>query len=472
MELLFESRLEILNVEGRLYFFQVKPEISEAPVLEPDSFVDGAGVSIYGTVLYDGGRYRMWYQAWPKDWRGGDVDLVGYAESDDGISWVKPRLHLVEYGPQPNNLCDLGFHSPSVFIDPLAPSAYRYRATGYTAPGRLGAGVHVMKRGYYTAHSADGLHWELDQGFPQWESGDVITSIYHPGQQRAIVSLKFNPQVLGFRRRSIWQAELKGGSYSEAWSALVPDAYDDVCAMARGYSSGDYYGMGMMPAGKGTVGFLWRFWHNLPRTAGFGAGIFGSVDVSLVYQPEPRGRWLHRPGREDFISHEEVPWGNCGVYTASCAVEVGDEQRLYITGTRHTHAWSLDEQWRKDEKRHTQLIEDGLARIGFVRWPKDRLFGFRADPEGVLELDLGKISEPKELWLNFSTAARGSVRVELPGIAGYSLTDALPLQGDALSRPVAWRGGTIIFPQQGRVRARLYLDCAQVFAYELRPARD
>ena len=117
--------------------------------------------------------------------------------------------------------------------------------------------------GYYTAHSADGLKWEYDQLVPQWKSNDVITSIYHSEQRRGIVALKVTPypSVNGIPRRSIWNAEFRDGRWSEAHSALLPDEVDDIAAVARGFSSGDYYGMGMMPAGSGTVGFLWQFRH-------------------------------------------------------------------------------------------------------------------------------------------------------------------------------------------------------------------
>lgn len=471
MELLFETRLDIAAIEGKLYFRQIKPEVHPEPVLQPDRFTDGAGTSIYGTVLRDGGRYRMWYQSWPQDWDGRDVDLVGYAESDNGLDWHKPDLGIVEYGDQPNNLCNLGFHSPSVFIDPRAPDSHRYRATGYTGPGRKGAHQQIARPGYYTAHSADGLHWELDKATPQWHSGDVITSIYHPTQDRAIVACKFTPRVNGFRRRSIWNAELRDGQWSdEAHAALLPDEFDDICAMARGYASGDYYGMGMMPAGQGTVGFLWQFRHNLPRTAGAGAGVFGVVDVSLVYQASQGDRWLHRPGREDFISHEQTPWMPGGIYTSSCPVEVGGEQWLYITGAGHTHGWYVNDHWQVIEQRKREMIAAHMARLGVVKWPKDRLFGFRADPEGVLELSLRLPDRPVELKLNYRADTPGSIRVELPGIAGHSLAEAVPLVGDSLAGAAAWKSGTLIAPQpDGILRARLHLDRAEVFAYELCP---
>ena len=66
------------------------------------------------------------------------------------------------------------------------------------------------------------------------------------------------PRVNGLSRRSIWNSEFADGQWSsQDNAALIPDDYDDVAAQARGFISGDYYGMGMMAAGSGTVGFIW-----------------------------------------------------------------------------------------------------------------------------------------------------------------------------------------------------------------------
>jgi hypothetical protein len=474
MELLFESRLEIRRVEGKLYFVQVQPTIHPTPVLEadPNSPVDAGGVSCFGTVLREGGRYRMWYQAWPRQWDGHNSPLVGYAESEDGIAWRRPRLGLVEYGDQANNLCNLNMHSPAVFIDPTAPSHARYRATGGADPGTRPAGQLVHQHGYYTAHSADGLHWILDAPTPRWHSRDVITSVYHPQQQRGIIALKYTPRYGHIPRRSIWTAELRAGVYSEATAALLPDEFDDICAVSRGFVSGDYYGMGMMPAGSGTVGFLWQFRHTLPRTRGAQTGVFGTMDVSLAYQQNPSDRWLHSFGRKDFLSHTALPWSRGGIYTASGVVAHGDEQRLYFCGSLESHGWYLDDQWQINERwvNLTILEHGGMDRIGFAYWPQDRLFGFRSDPEGSLELDLGEPDGPCELWLNYKTLRDGAIHVELPGREKHTLADAVALTGDQTASVAAWQAGTQIMPAPGQpLVVRLHLARADVYAYELRP---
>ena len=180
-ELLFESRLNIAApggisaMEGKLRFVQGKPKLHAAPVLVGDSEVDSAGVSLHdGTVLRDGGRYRMWYWATPQATKGSDDEIQqAYAESDDGIEWKKPALGIVSRHSRPNNLINI--RVGTIFIDPGAPPNCRYRATGYLGPSCcVGVPAGLTHKGYYTSHSADGLRWELDALEPTWWDGDVI----------------------------------------------------------------------------------------------------------------------------------------------------------------------------------------------------------------------------------------------------------------------------------------------------------
>src|SRR5690554_1498868 len=105
----------MVNYGGLMRFVQFTPSIHPEPVLRPDSDSDRGGVSAYGTVMRDGGKLRMWYQAVPGDWSfANDVTFVACAESNDGIHWTKPKLGLVDMAGRPNNLCDLRFHCPSI----------------------------------------------------------------------------------------------------------------------------------------------------------------------------------------------------------------------------------------------------------------------------------------------------------------------------------------------------------------------
>src|SRR5262249_55498190 len=71
----------------------------------------------YGTVLRHAGKFKMWYIAASREGfldpsTGKDIDFRGwrfaYAESDDGVRWVKPKLGLTEFrGSRDNNLIGL-----------------------------------------------------------------------------------------------------------------------------------------------------------------------------------------------------------------------------------------------------------------------------------------------------------------------------------------------------------------------------
>ncbi len=137
----------------------------------PDNSVDDWAVQFYGSVIRDrnSGKFRMWYVA-VSTWERSDQALprsapwrVAYAESDDGITWTKPDLGLVESGGNTNNNLvrldpHIGVLNLKVLHDPDAPNpAHRYK---------MGAHVWFPKNdrrlgtlGCYV--SPDGLIWTL-----------------------------------------------------------------------------------------------------------------------------------------------------------------------------------------------------------------------------------------------------------------------------------------------------------------------
>lgn len=127
---------------------------------------DALGVQFYGSVLREGGKFRMWYVAFDDDsankvasarWR------PAYAESTDGVTWTKPNLGLVEFrGSRDNNLIltdpALGFVNLKVLRDddddPDPQRRYKMTAHVYfRSQRRLGTLAPFA--------SADGLRWKL-----------------------------------------------------------------------------------------------------------------------------------------------------------------------------------------------------------------------------------------------------------------------------------------------------------------------
>ncbi len=140
-------------------------------------------VCCYHTVIYDGTKYRMYY-------RGHGYQLPGYespgvtcyAESDDGIHWVKPNLGICEYNgskdnniilmDDPNNNKGWGHNfAPCYDPRPECPPDQRFKAL---AGGPL-----------WAFFSADGIHWNLAKDEPVITKGafdSQNTIIYDPAR--------------------------------------------------------------------------------------------------------------------------------------------------------------------------------------------------------------------------------------------------------------------------------------------------
>lgn len=482
MQPICEAHPQLIGLSQGLRLTLHAPTVLDDPVLQGATDADAAGVSIYGSVLRDGGRFRMWHQAWPRDWSGSDAVTVACAESDDGLEWRRPSYGRVDCGGSAqNHLTDLPFHCPSVLVDPDAAAEARFRAFGFTGPRRLdGRFSHQLERdGYYTAHSADGIHWELDSSAPVWPFADVITSVWDPWSNCARVALKRNGLAAGMFRRRFYAATWARGEASAPVSAFIPDEQDDLNARAHGFVSADYYGVGLLPTPGPTLGFLWNFRHlpplgqHEPRLLSH-YGSIGSVDLSVVYQPERGGRWLHLPGRPDFLAAADAPeWARGALYTAASPLHVGDETWLYFTGTLDQHGWSgagIDRKaWRQ-----SLLDQGGFARIGLMKWPRDRIIGYRAILCERLQLAPRVARDTAGgLTLNAVTRPSGRIRARLldqewQPIAGFDFDDCEPIAGNHLQAAVRWRGQSRLpaIPGDLSPTAEVEIDDATLYAFD------
>ena len=112
----------------------------------------------YYTLFQDGDTYRMIYRGWQHDRQHKAVhkEVTCYAESKDGIHWIKPDLGLFEWnGSKENNIVwtGPGVHNFTAFRDnnPDAPAESRYKALGGNSDGLL------------PFESPDCIHWKLIQ---------------------------------------------------------------------------------------------------------------------------------------------------------------------------------------------------------------------------------------------------------------------------------------------------------------------
>ena len=146
----------INNAELRLH-----SPVDEGPVLYFDKPWEGP-FSAYTTIIKDGNKYRMYYRGRPVAGKDGTADEVTcYAESSDGINWVKPDLKIFNVMGTLNNNVILkdeipASHNFSPFLDTKnnVPVSERYKALG------------GLSKGLIAFSSDDGIHWKKIRNEP------------------------------------------------------------------------------------------------------------------------------------------------------------------------------------------------------------------------------------------------------------------------------------------------------------------
>ncbi len=103
---LFVDQALVERLDGRAEFRLHHPTPHEVALTFDKPWEGNA--SGYATVFQDGDIYRMYYRGHryiidPPPLRQAQSEVVCYAESRDGIHWVKPNLGLFDWPPTMNN---------------------------------------------------------------------------------------------------------------------------------------------------------------------------------------------------------------------------------------------------------------------------------------------------------------------------------------------------------------------------------
>ena len=437
------------------------------------------GVSVYGTVLHDGRRFRMWYESSGPDTTGNPYE-IGYAESTDGVHWDKPELGVVEMkGSKKNNRVKLRGHSPGVIdLGPDASPDKHYLGIATGRPSNLGVPELLADNrtkalsSYWAWYSPDGFDWTV---YPVPDCAvlpgmaDTASFAGDPWRGRVYGAVKVEPRVGLYDRRSVTATTAPMNdvlNWEHPRLSLYPDEQDDRMAQERGCRFVEFYGLGLFPTREMIIGFPEVFWveGDLHPSQGPGIrlGYHGKSDIQMVYSYDGYA-WHRTTDREPFIPlGKEGEWDD-GFHTIrSTIIEVGDEVFLYYYygGRRGGH--SVQTEWN-------------TSKIGLAKIKRDRFASIAADGEGMVEVYHGK-PIGRELVVNARTAGDGALRVEAREfkdkqsgpIAGFESFQCNPINGDGVRLSVKWGGkGWSDLPRDQQLVLRFYLKDAEIFAYEI-----
>ena len=431
----------------------------DRPVIVPDKPWEGQRVYVYGSASHDPARkeFRLWYMARCGRRRVTGLatpsgDVVCLATSKDGVHWQKPSLGLYAFDGSSENNIVWDYHSPSVVIDEAEPDpARRYKMAGaYHPKGR---------RGYWGAHSPDGLRWTHYPVNPILPSTDTITATRVPWTGEYLAFHKHSARVRGVGRRTVWLAASRD---FQAWSKpkllFAPDEQDDAWA-AEPHQRTEFYVMSAFPYGRMMLGLLSVFRltriHKEPKP--HQSPHDGPIDIQLVHSRD--GHTWHRfEDRSPLIPTGPHPYdAGCILGVANGPVLARDEMWVYYTAITTPHGGALP------AKRIT---------IGRAAWRRDGFVSLDAGPEaGVVETVL-LTAKGTRLEVN-ADASKGSLAVEVltadgKPLPGFSRADCQAVHTDSVRHAIRWQGGARL-PADRSVRLRFHLTRVGLYSFRIAP---
>lgn len=484
----------------------------ENPVLTggEEGSSDAFGIVFNGTVLYLDGKFRMWYVALPVSRTEAILKSlyeIGYAESEDGIHWTKPRLRLVEHnGSFDNNLCLLEPRgSPftriidcvGVMHDPDDPDPARKYKMIYLArvpregvresrevvasyEGKVSNWSGANSRPiFHAACSEDGFRWravsdkalvdiEFFEGFGVYKFGEFYYAVGQSGWPSiALPEDKFcGRTMIAFRSKDFIE-----------WSNVPAFAFIRPGYRPAPHSSGEeaHLGAGIWNRGNVLIG-LYGQWHGHPKASGiWDRRDLIKMDVGLIvsndgiHYREPCTDFAVIPGGG------ESEWDHGALMFGQAFANVGNQTYIWYGGPWWANWPHLQEEHpavglatlRRDGFGYLRLQNEFYNRGSFITCPI-RLAG----------------TDGARLYVNAEGLSDSSfIQVDLMGmdlrpISGYSGSDSVRITRSGLREQVVWRGREVISGLKEStfmIKAHFHgteKETPKVYALYLVPTRD
>jgi hypothetical protein len=462
------------NIRWALASVEKSPGTNLLTASEP-----GESSTAWVSVLRDGGKFRLWYNAGLKS--GGGL-VVSYAESEDGIEWRKPPVgaannNVVFTGPPDAWSLELG----NVFIDPAASPRERYKMIGPTWESRhiypFENRPYVPEAGMLRgAFSADGIHWEP---YPEMFLGRYTDSqnvaTYDPSLGAYVgyirgsgtyggLAVGDRPVRAARRGRVVQRIESEDfRHWSTPETVLAPDFEDGLNVDFYNSAYSRYEG-----ADHAHFLFPSAYHHH-----------DGKFRVQVAVSRDNRA-WL-RPVRRTFIPlGAESSFDEFIISVAPGFVPLdGDRVALYYRSGNMPHGGTLAHLIPKDRK--------GVSGMGRVVLRRDRILGIEPVSGEAAFSTRPLISEGRRLLLNVEplgpdaevrvqvlgigtrpaeSAARGKYMADAP-LNGMTFAECVPLTRDSLDGIAAWKNGANAGAWSGKpVRLQFRLRAMRIYGFQ------
>ncbi len=475
-----------LPMRKNVCLYLSKPTVRPEPVLVPSpsesNAPDNLAAHFYGTVLHDGGQFRMWYYAchrgmnpdWPPrkkqqvakkpSWLIGvqeGFEVVQgplcYAQSDDGITWTKPALGQVLFkGSRANNAIDLPHtivSGAAVIRDDADPDpARRYKMVYQFFPDQTEPAIpeYGTLPSIACAVSPDGLKWTVTAmpfvnqfvehcSFIRHNGQYIVHSQVFPGNNW---SGAYTEGGSAGGRTGVAHATYDFDRWPDLWqwAFALPEPADPAGRGANNRYDQVHMGVGAASMGNVCVG-VYGLWHSQAFGEDFGK-ITG--DLGLVVSND--GIRFREPGATPgraFIHHDDSPATpapgrafNTVLCQGNGILNVGNETRIY-------HG-----RWRNVGQKAEDIAAFYGAEVALATLPRDRWGALGLNP-GV---DTGTICSAPitipvggcKIRLNVDGVAALVVSLfdgKLRPIPGF--TDGRIAGDTGLDCPVRWGGRTL-----------------------------
>lgn len=420
--------------------------------LIPDQPWENAALNWF-SVIEDHGKYRMWYECYDiEGWPTSDDTSFCYAESQDGVHWVKPDLGRTTYhGSRKNNILfrQIGtpeihsrVHGAGVFLDPHAPPEAHYKCV---SQGNFAAKDPAVLR-IAGMVSADGLTWN--------RLSKPICEVFADSQYSCFWDAPRSQYILYGRvsgkGRSI------GASLSGDFSHFEP-----MKLVCENDANRDLYNpAAIIYPGAANVYLMFP---SLYRHKEDTLEIYLAVSRDGLHWRIPD---LDTP----FVALGKAGEFDSGsLYMGQGIVKVGDELWQYFSGSRLKH----------QEVDMPLMIQPGNER--FFSRVRLRLDGYMSvdaqEDEGSFSTPLIQFAG-RELLLNAKVQSGGNLRVGLlddrgQSVPGLGCADCEPVTGDQVRCRIKWKGETSLPALAGQpVRLQFRMTRASLFSFQFNDSKS